>query len=53
MFGFLNEFNYESDLLLQKLLKLADSKTEVCMLNLFNGTALDIISHVAFGMVNF
>ena len=37
---------------IDKLLKLADGKIEVCMLNLFNATALDIISHVAFGIVN-
>jgi len=48
----MNEFNYKSDLLLEKRRKQADGKTLVKLLSQFNAVALDIISHVAFGMVS-
>ncbi len=47
----MDEFNYKSDKLLEKLRKLADGKTVVTLFDQFSCTALDIISHVAFGMV--
>jgi len=49
--GFMDEFNYKSDKLLEKLRKLADGKTVVTLFDQFSCIALDIISHVAFGMV--
>lgn len=49
--GFMDEFNYKSNKLLEKLRKLADGKTVVTLFDQFSCTALDIISHVAFGMV--
>ena len=47
----MDEFNYKSDKLLEELRKLADGKTVVTLFDQFSCTALDIISHVAFGMV--
>ena len=47
----MSEFNLKGNLLLEKLRKQADGKTSVNMLKQFSCTALDIISHVAFGMV--
>lgn len=51
--GFINEFNFTSNSFLEKIRSLADGKTSVNMLDQFNLITLDIISHVAFGMVNF
>ena len=48
----MNEFNCKSDLLLDKLRKQANGKTVVKLLESFNCVAMDIISNVAFGMVN-
>lgn len=49
--GFIDEFNYKSDVLLNKIQEYSESKKVVNMLQQFNSVALDIISHVAFGMV--
>jgi len=49
--GFMDEFNYKSNKLLEKLRKFADGKTVVSLFDQFSCTAMDIISHVAFGMV--
>ena len=48
----MDEFNYKSNKLLENLRKLADGKTVVSLFDKFSCTALDIISHVAFGMVS-
>jgi hypothetical protein len=47
----MKEFNYKGDQLLEKIRKLADGKTIVTLMDEFGRTALDVISHVAFGMV--
>ncbi|XP_022793261.1 cholesterol 24-hydroxylase-like [Stylophora pistillata] len=43
-------FNATADLLIAHLGKMADGKTEVCLLEQFGHAALDIICKVAFGM---
>ena len=50
---FINEFNFTSNTFLEKIRSLADGKTSVNMLDQFSLITLDIISHVAFGMVLF
>ena len=51
LIGFINEFNLKSDHLLEKLRKYSDGKTSLSMMDEFSRTALDVISHVALGMV--
>ena len=46
----MNDFNFKTDQLLEKLRKYSDGKTAVSMMDEFSRTALDVISHVAFGM---
>ncbi|XP_022088638.1 cholesterol 24-hydroxylase-like isoform X2 [Acanthaster planci] len=48
--GLMGQFNTGADLLIEKLSPKADGKTEVVMLDELNGTTLDIIAKVAFGM---
>ena len=47
----MDDFNYKTNKLLEKFRKQADGKTVVSLYDQFSCTALDIISHVAFGMV--
>ncbi|XP_058947427.2 cholesterol 24-hydroxylase [Pocillopora verrucosa] len=46
----MSSFNATADLLISHLGKMADGKTEVCILEQFGHAALDIICKVAFGM---
>ena len=48
--GFIDEFNYKSDVLLKKIQEYSENNQVVNMLEQFNSVALDIISYVAFGM---
>jgi hypothetical protein len=50
LMGFIDEFNYKSDVLLKKIQEYSENNQVVNMLEQFNSVALDIISHVAFGM---
>ena len=48
--GFIEEFNYKSDVCLKKMQEYSESNQVVNLLQQFNSVALDIISNVAFGM---
>lgn len=42
----MREFNIQGDLLMEKLRSLADGKTQIQLLNLFNHATLDVIANV-------
>ncbi|XP_022087544.1 cholesterol 24-hydroxylase-like isoform X2 [Acanthaster planci] len=50
LISLMDQFNFSADVLVNRLVTLADGKTEVAMLDEFNRLTLDVIAKVAFGL---
>ena len=46
LYGFIDEFNTKSDILLEQMRSMADGKTQITLLDQFNHAALDLIATV-------